>query len=174
MQRNVEWFDFDVSIYGKGLGKGSKDFISTNGARTHSLHPPSSFSPSLFTAMSVVANGTIPLSDVWSGYLAHAQAQLGGLNPRLVLLLLVNVPVLAIVLNVLRQLVRLLPLGICVLLLTLLCSFCHARLTSRLSFFIGYQSLVRLLVTVLTHSTFSPSVARRYVPYFLDDFKQVF
>lgn len=56
--------------------------------------------------MSVVANGTIPLSDAWSGYLAHAQAQLSPLNTKLVLLFFVNVPILAIVLNVLRQLVR--------------------------------------------------------------------
>ncbi|KAF9448648.1 lanosterol 14-alpha-demethylase [Macrolepiota fuliginosa MF-IS2] len=48
-------------------------------------------------------NGTIPFSDAWSGYLAHAQAQIGPVNTRLLLLLLVNVPILAILLNVVRQ-----------------------------------------------------------------------
>ncbi|KXN88639.1 Lanosterol 14-alpha demethylase [Leucoagaricus sp. SymC.cos] len=55
--------------------------------------------------MSSVVNGTIPLSDAWAGYVSHAHAQLSPLNSRVIILLLVNVPVLAIVLNILRQLV---------------------------------------------------------------------
>ena len=50
-------------------------------------------------------NTSLPLSDAWSGYLAEAQAQITTLNTRAVLLLLVNIPVLAIAVNVLRQLV---------------------------------------------------------------------
>lgn len=56
--------------------------------------------------MSSIMNGTIPLSDAWSGYIAQAQTHLGTLNARVVLLFFINVPILAIVLNVLRQLVR--------------------------------------------------------------------
>ncbi|KAF9048601.1 lanosterol 14-alpha-demethylase [Panaeolus papilionaceus] len=47
-------------------------------------------------------NGTIPLSDAWSGYLEHAQTHLQA-HPRLYILLLLNIPVVAIVLNVLAQ-----------------------------------------------------------------------
>ncbi|KAF5342001.1 hypothetical protein D9611_001447 [Ephemerocybe angulata] len=50
-------------------------------------------------------NGSLPLSDAWSGYLADAQAQITGLNARAVILLLVNIPVLAIFLNVVGQLI---------------------------------------------------------------------
>ncbi|KAJ2926833.1 hypothetical protein H1R20_g10257, partial [Candolleomyces eurysporus] len=50
-------------------------------------------------------NTSLPLSDAWSGYLAEAQAQITTLNTRAVLLLLVNIPVLAIAVNVLRQLI---------------------------------------------------------------------
>ncbi|KAA1467603.1 cytochrome P450 [Dentipellis sp. KUC8613] len=46
----------------------------------------------------------IPSSDAWSGYLAEAHKHLPT-TPRLILLALVNIPVLAIVLNVLRQLI---------------------------------------------------------------------
>jgi sterol 14-demethylase len=55
--------------------------------------------------MSIVVNDTAPFSDAWAGYLAHAQANLPPLNTRAILLLLVNAPLLAIVLNILRQLV---------------------------------------------------------------------
>ncbi|KAF8907290.1 lanosterol 14-alpha-demethylase [Gymnopilus junonius] len=49
-------------------------------------------------------NGSLPVSDVWAGYLAHAQASLPD-NTRLIILLLINIPVIAIILNVIRQLV---------------------------------------------------------------------
>ncbi|KDR78832.1 hypothetical protein GALMADRAFT_244429 [Galerina marginata CBS 339.88] len=49
-------------------------------------------------------NGTFPVSDAWSGYLAHAQEHLQN-NTRLILILLINTPIIAIVLNIIRQLV---------------------------------------------------------------------
>jgi hypothetical protein len=55
--------------------------------------------------MSAVLNGSLPLPDAFSSYLAEAQAKVTELNTRTLILLLVNVPVLAIVLNVVRQLV---------------------------------------------------------------------
>jgi sterol 14-demethylase len=48
-------------------------------------------------------NGSLPVSDYWSGY--AAQAQLPS-TPRLALLALLNIPVFAILLNVIWQLVR--------------------------------------------------------------------
>jgi hypothetical protein len=50
-------------------------------------------------------NGSIPVSDYWSGYVAQAQLIS---TPRLALLVLFNIPVLAIFLNVIWQLVRIL------------------------------------------------------------------
>ena len=50
-------------------------------------------------------NGTLPSSDVWSGYLTHAQTQFSE-HSRLILILLINAPVIAIILNVLGQLVN--------------------------------------------------------------------
>ncbi|TFY80824.1 hypothetical protein EWM64_g3185 [Hericium alpestre] len=47
---------------------------------------------------------TFPPSDAWSGYLAEAQKYLPTSTPRLILLALINIPAIAIVLNVLRQL----------------------------------------------------------------------
>ena len=49
-------------------------------------------------------NAPVPVSDAWSGYLAHAQDHLRH-NSRLALILLINAPVIAILLNVLRQVV---------------------------------------------------------------------
>jgi len=49
-------------------------------------------------------NATVSVSDAWSGYLAHAQDHLRH-NSRIALILLINAPVLAVLLNVLRQLV---------------------------------------------------------------------
>lgn len=51
-------------------------------------------------------NGSMPLSDHWSGYLAHAQAILPPLNSRFALIALLNVPLIVIILNALAQLVR--------------------------------------------------------------------
>jgi sterol 14alpha-demethylase len=49
-------------------------------------------------------NGSIPIvKDLWSGYLAQAQELP---TTRLLLLAAINLPLLAIVLNVLRQVVR--------------------------------------------------------------------
>lgn len=48
------------------------------------------------------ANGTNPL---WSGYLADAQAYLPESNSRLALLILINTPIIAIILNALWQVV---------------------------------------------------------------------
>jgi hypothetical protein len=54
-------------------------------------------------------NGTLPLSaDAWSGFLAQAKQHVSALDSRTFVLLLINAPVIAIVLNVLRQLVRVL------------------------------------------------------------------
>ncbi|KAF5382080.1 hypothetical protein D9615_004422 [Tricholomella constricta] len=50
-------------------------------------------------------NGTLPFQDVWSAYLADAQAYIPQSNSRFALLLLVNVPVIAIVLNALWQVI---------------------------------------------------------------------
>ncbi|KAF8273285.1 cytochrome P450 [Lactarius quietus] len=55
----------------------------------------------------------LPAHDAWSGYLAEAQRYLPDSTPRLALLAFINIPIIAIVLNVLRQLIlpknRLLP-----------------------------------------------------------------
>ena len=48
-------------------------------------------------------NGSLPLSDAWPGYLG--QAQQFTLTPRVILLALLNIPVFAVVFNILWQLV---------------------------------------------------------------------
>ncbi|KAF8071865.1 lanosterol 14-alpha-demethylase [Lyophyllum atratum] len=48
-------------------------------------------------------NGTLPFKDVWSAYLADAQTYFPQSNSRLALLLILNTPVIAILLNVLWQ-----------------------------------------------------------------------
>ena len=58
----------------------------------------------MLPAMSSFVNGSLPVSDAWAGYLAHAQANLPD-KTRLIILLLVNIPVIAVILNVIRQLV---------------------------------------------------------------------
>jgi sterol 14-demethylase len=50
-------------------------------------------------------NGSIPLSDSWSGYLNQAQSHILS-NSRIPLLVLIIAPVIAILLNALWQLVR--------------------------------------------------------------------
>ncbi|GLB40347.1 putative cytochrome P450 family protein [Lyophyllum shimeji] len=50
-------------------------------------------------------NGTLPFKDVWSAYFADANAYFPQSNSRLALILLVNAPVIAIVLNALWQVV---------------------------------------------------------------------
>ncbi|KAF8183368.1 lanosterol 14-alpha-demethylase [Pholiota molesta] len=50
------------------------------------------------------ANGTFPSSNEWSAYLNDAQAHLQN-NSRLYIILLINTPIFAIILNVLRQLI---------------------------------------------------------------------
>ena len=50
-------------------------------------------------------NVTLPSSDEWSGYLTHAQTQFSE-HSRLILILLINVPVIAIIFNILGQLVN--------------------------------------------------------------------
>jgi sterol 14-demethylase len=52
--------------------------------------------------MSVNATA-VPLDDAWNGFLASAEAHLPQSPVRLALLALVNIPILAIVLNVLWQ-----------------------------------------------------------------------
>lgn len=53
-------------------------------------------------------NSTVVLThDTWSGYLVDAQRYLPNSASRIALLAFINIPVIAIVLNVLRQLVRL-------------------------------------------------------------------
>jgi sterol 14alpha-demethylase len=48
-------------------------------------------------------NASLPDSEYWSGYVSQAQLLS---TPRLVLLALINIPVFAIILNVVWQLVR--------------------------------------------------------------------
>lgn len=48
---------------------------------------------------------SVPLAEGWSGFLSQAQGHLPESNIRLILLTLVNIPVIAVVLNVLWQLV---------------------------------------------------------------------
>lgn len=55
--------------------------------------------------MSSATNGTSSLLDAWSGYVAYAQAQLTLQNTKLALLSMLTIPVLAVVLNVLSQVV---------------------------------------------------------------------
>ena len=50
-------------------------------------------------------NGTLPSSDQWSGYLTNVQAQFSE-HSRLILILLINAPVIAVILNILGQLVN--------------------------------------------------------------------
>ncbi|TFK27786.1 lanosterol 14-alpha-demethylase [Coprinopsis marcescibilis] len=50
-------------------------------------------------------NGTLPMSDAWAGYLAQAKEHVSSLDSRTIVLLLINAPVIAILLNVIRQLV---------------------------------------------------------------------
>jgi hypothetical protein len=53
-------------------------------------------------------NSTVlPAHGDWSGYLAEAHKYLPDSTPRLALLAFINIPIIVIVLNVLRQLVRL-------------------------------------------------------------------
>lgn len=49
-------------------------------------------------------NGSIPISDAWAGYLAQAQEHLPS-NSRLALIFFVNIPVIAILVNALWQVV---------------------------------------------------------------------
>lgn len=48
-------------------------------------------------------NGSLPGSEYWAGYVAQAEMPS---TPRLALLAMVNIPVIAIVFNILWQLVR--------------------------------------------------------------------
>jgi len=48
----------------------------------------------------------IPIHNTWSGYLIEAQRYLPDSTWRVALFAFINIPVIAIVLNVLRQLVR--------------------------------------------------------------------
>ncbi len=69
--------------------------------------PQRSFSVTAST-MGFGFNSTVlPAHDAWSGYLAEVHQYLPDSTPRVVLLAFINIPVIAIVLNVLRQLVRL-------------------------------------------------------------------
>jgi len=58
--------------------------------------------------MATTYNGTLPLSEMWAGYLTQAKSQLPAtLDTRIVLIAMTSLPIVAIVLNVLAQLVRL-------------------------------------------------------------------
>lgn len=50
-------------------------------------------------------NGSMPLSDHWSDYLAHAQANLPPLNSRFAIIAVLNIPLIVIILNALAQLI---------------------------------------------------------------------
>jgi len=66
----------------------------------------------------------IATHHTWLTYLHEAQRYLPDSKPRLALLVLINIPVIAVLLNVLRQLVRLKkPPRICLLLM------CHIGLS---------------------------------------------
>lgn len=57
--------------------------------------------------MGLGLNSTLLLAHGdWSGYLTEAHKYLPDSTPRLALLAFINIPIIAIVLNVLRQLVR--------------------------------------------------------------------
>jgi len=57
--------------------------------------------------MATSYNGSLPLAEMWAGYLAQAKSQLPTtLDTRMVLIAMTSLPVVAIVLNVLAQLVR--------------------------------------------------------------------
>jgi hypothetical protein len=71
-------------------------------SKVHQVVPH--FLPSPSPTMSYY-NGTLLSSDEWSGYLTHVQSQFSE-HSRLILILLINVPVIAIILNILEQLVN--------------------------------------------------------------------
>ncbi|EKM78073.1 hypothetical protein AGABI1DRAFT_114898 [Agaricus bisporus var. burnettii JB137-S8] len=56
--------------------------------------------------MSYAANGTTPILDAWSGYVAYAQTQLTPWSSRMTILSIATIPVLVVVLNVLSQLLQ--------------------------------------------------------------------
>lgn len=123
-------------------------------------------SPSPFTSciiMSIVFNGAMSLSDGWSEYIIHPQVNL--YSARSILLSLFSIPVLAVVLNVLRQLVSL-RVFLCLTTQNVVFkrSF-RGKLTSHLSCSIGSLSSVRLSHMVVTLSIFSPSAAKRYIQH---------
>ena len=60
------------------------------------------------STMGLSFNSTVlPAHDAWSGYLAEAHKYLPDSRIRIALLAFINIPIIVIVLNVLRQLVRL-------------------------------------------------------------------
>ena len=65
---------------------------------------------SFFALGNMAFNGTnvfgVPAQDTWTGFIAEAQKYLPQTYSRLALLALINLPIIAIVLNVLRQTVR--------------------------------------------------------------------
>jgi hypothetical protein len=102
-------------------------------------------------------NGSLPVSDYWSGYVAQSQLPS---TPRLALLALVNIPIFAIVLNVIWQLVRdtiILAGPSDLLYRSHLVTALHPQLSST-----GFLSLDRLLRMATTPLIFSSKIERKY------------
>lgn len=110
----------------------------------------------------------VPPIDGWAGYVAEAQKYLPPPS-RLALLCLINVPILAVVLNVLRQLVSLaLGRGICrgrvkAYSTIYVCRSCPATSRCLPKFSTGFLLLVQHRSMAMIHSSFSSNAGRRFV-----------
>lgn len=133
--------------------------------------PPRSFPPTLSTSFTMNVTAVPPV-DGWAGYVAEAQKYLPPPS-RLALLCLINVPIFAVVLNVLRQLVRCYSFVPTVLrcrvannIVPFLCVRRRSSLATNhclLKSSIGSHSLVQHRDMATTPLNFSSSVVRRCV-----------
>ena len=107
-------------------------------------------------------NGTIASTEMWSSVWDEAQKHLPSSTPRLALLAFINIPIIAIVLNVLRQLAST-PSFFRAIVLTRQRRFClvTSRYHQRSS--ILFLSLAQLQRTAMTRWHFSLSVGERFV-----------
>ena len=113
--------------------------------------------------MSVVFDGVMSLSDGWSEYIIYPQVNL--YSARSILLSLCSIPVLAVVLNVLKQLVSSRDFLYLITQNVVFKRSFRGKLMSHLSYSIGSLSSVLLSHMVVTLSIFSPSVAKRYIQH---------
>lgn len=130
-------------------------------------------------------NGTLPSSNVWSGYLTHAQTQLSE-HSRLILILVINAPVIAIILNIVGQLVNtFLYTNVMYWLIPLTPSRSYRKERQTLLLFsIGFLLLVQRFNMVTTHWIFFSNVRKRFnswsfmkrdrFPYLLIQYGNVF